>query len=46
MIEFGRDAIQLILKIKIAIEDDVTILFDSFTHIYLMFCPCFIYKMP
>jgi len=27
-------------------EADVTILFDSFTHIYLMFCPCFIYKMP
>ena len=25
---------------------DVIILFDSFTHIYLMFCPCFIYKMP
>jgi hypothetical protein len=24
---------------------DVTILFDSFTHIYLMFYPCFIYKM-
>jgi len=20
---------------------DVTILFDSFTHIYVMFCPCF-----
>ena len=27
-------------------ESDETILFDSFTHIYLMFCPCFIYKMP
>jgi tryptophanase len=25
---------------------DVTILFDSFTHIYLMFCPCFINKIP
>jgi hypothetical protein len=25
---------------------DATILFDSFTHIYLVFCPCFIYKMP
>jgi hypothetical protein len=27
-------------------RDDVTILFDSFTHIYLMFCPCFIHKLP
>jgi len=25
---------------------DVTILFDSFTHIYLVFCLCFIYIMP
>jgi len=24
---------------------DVTILFNSFTHIYLVFCLCFIYKM-
>jgi hypothetical protein len=25
---------------------DVTILCDSFTHIYLLFSPCFIYKIP
>jgi len=25
---------------------DATILFDSFTHIYLVFCQCFIHKMP
>ena len=25
---------------------DVTILFDSFIHIYLVFCICFVYKMP
>jgi hypothetical protein len=26
--------------------NDTTILFNSFTHIYLIFCLCFIYKMP
>jgi len=26
--------------------NDATILFDSFTHIYLVFCLCFIYIMP
>ena len=25
---------------------DATILFDSFIHIYLVFCICFVYKMP
>jgi hypothetical protein len=25
---------------------DATMLFDSFTHIYIVFCPFFIYKMP
>jgi hypothetical protein len=27
-------------------ECDATLLFDSFTHIYQVFCLCFIYKMP
>jgi hypothetical protein len=31
---------------KISSITDVTILFDSFTHIYLVFCLCFIYIMP
>jgi len=26
-------------------SNDATILFDSFTHVYLVFCLCFIYKM-
>ena len=25
---------------------DATILFDNFTYVYLVFCLCFIYKMP
>jgi len=28
------------------ISYDATILFNSFTHIYLEFCLCFIYKIP
>jgi hypothetical protein len=25
---------------------NITILFDNFNHIYLVFCSCFIYKIP
>ena len=44
LVLFPSEAAEII-SIEAANAFDATILFDSFTHIYLMFCPCFIYKM-
>jgi hypothetical protein len=44
MFKIAGGAMSWVSKLQTVVTD-VTILFHSFTHIYLMFCPCFIYKM-
>ena len=44
--EFGIFPVRCFEVRGFAVIGDATILFDSFIHIYLVFCICFVYKMP